>query len=92
MTLIFSWVRFFDQNFFRILFSSAPRAHPPQEELCLTEGSCSGVQASLPRLPTKRERRASTQKYLRGLDNLCSRAAYVNFLTPFHAAYNQATE
>jgi len=30
------------------------------------------------------------QMHLRGLSNLCSRAAYINFLTPFHAAYNQA--
>jgi len=43
MTLIFSWVRLFDQLFFRIPFSSASRAHPSQKELCLTEGSCSGV-------------------------------------------------
>jgi len=31
---------------------------------------------------------ASARKYLRGLDNLCSNAAYINFFTPFRAANN----
>jgi len=43
MTLIFSWVRFIDELFFRIPFSSASRAHPSKEEIQSTEGSYSGV-------------------------------------------------
>jgi len=39
---------------FHIPFSSASRAHPSQEGLWWTEGSCSG-EASLPGLPIKRE-------------------------------------
>jgi len=43
MTPIFSWLRFFDQTlFFRILFSSASRAHFVTRGLWWTEGSCSG--------------------------------------------------
>jgi len=38
---------FFAQLFFRILFSSASSEHSSQEELCLIEGSCIGVYASL---------------------------------------------
>ena len=34
-------------------------------------------------------KRFSTQKYLRGLDNQCPSGDYINFLTPFRAAYNQ---
>jgi len=34
-------------------------------------------------------KRASSRKYLRGLGNPCSSAAYINVLTPFRAAYNR---
>jgi len=43
MTLIFSWVRFIDEIFFRIPFSSASHAHPSKEEIRSTKGSYSGV-------------------------------------------------
>jgi len=43
MTFICHCVSFFDKLYFRILFTSTSRAHPSQEELCLTDGSCSGV-------------------------------------------------
>jgi len=87
MTLGLSLATLFSTKLsFHILFSLASRAHPSHEGLWWTEGSCS--EASLPGLRIN-AKRASTRKYLRGLGNLCSRAAYINFLTPFRAAYNQ---
>jgi len=52
---VFPCTRFVDQAL-HILFSSASRAHPSQEGLWGTEGSCSG-EASLPGLPIKCEER-----------------------------------
>jgi len=43
MTLSLSLATFLSTKFFRIRFSSASRAHPSQEGLWWTEGSCSGV-------------------------------------------------
>jgi len=37
---VFPWLHFVDQTLFRIRFSSASRAHPSQEGLWWTEGSC----------------------------------------------------
>jgi len=53
--------------------------------LLWTEGSCSGVSTWL-RIKAKH---VSTRMYLRRVGNLCSNAAYINFFTPFRAAYIQ---
>jgi len=75
MTLSLSLAKFFSTKLpFYILFSSASRAHPSQDELWWTEGSCSG-KASSPGLP-QMWKRALTRKYLRGLGNLRSSASY----------------
>jgi len=70
----FPWLRFFQPNSFHVVFSAASRAHPLLERVWWTEGSCSGVN-----IITRVTNNASTRKYLRGLGNLCSRAAYINF-------------
>jgi len=70
--------------FFRIRFSSASRAHPSQEGLWWTEGSCSGVSIITTWATNQtgnarvRERRECIPEvtYKCGLQ---SRAAYINF-------------
>jgi len=88
MTLVFSWLHFFDQTLlshsvlFSITWTSVTGG------LWWTEGSCSG-ESSLGGLPINVNHTTSTRMYLRSLGNLCSRLAYINFFTPFRAAYNE---
>jgi len=86
MTLRLSIAMIFSTKLsFRILFSSASRAHPCHRRDYHEQKAVVVVKASLPGLPIKRE----TWKYLRGLGNLYSITADINILTPFRAAYNQ---
>jgi len=86
---VFPWLRFVDQTLFThsILFRIICTL--PQEVLWWTGGSCSG-EISLPGTGLRRNAKcASTRKYFRGLGDLRLSAAYINFLTPFRAAYNR---
>jgi len=71
---VFPWLRFVNKLSFHILFSSASRVYPSQEGLWRTEGSYSGV--NIITRVAKNPKRVSARKYLRGLGNQCSRAAY----------------
>ena len=68
----FPWLHFWTNLSFRILFSSASRAHPSQEGLRWTEGSCC---VNITYRVATNTKRAGTRKWLRGC-NLRSSAAY----------------
>ena len=79
---------------FRILFSSAPRAHPVAENIMMKGKQLQWCKHHY-HMVAKNAKRAGTRKYVRSLGNLCLSAATYNegwltvILTTFCAACNR---
>ena len=73
---------------FFAFYSLQHHVHTSSHEDCDEQKAVVVVKASLPGLPTN-AKRVSAWKYHRGVGNLCSSAAYINFFNTVSCRYDQ---